>query len=202
MSTEFMLELYGYIGSALVVISLLMASVVKLRVFNTLGCIVSGSYALIIGSMPLCLMNGALILINAYYLTKMFRTKQEYDLIETGLDDGFVQYFIERYTEDIKKYFPEFDGGQQADTAYMVSCNGTPASLLLGSKNENGFLDIVLDYSTPAYRDCSIAKFLYPALGEKGISFLVTNEVQTESHAKYLEKMGFDNQNDIYVKKL
>ena len=66
MSTEFMLELYGYIGSVLVVVSLLMASVVKLRIFNTLGCIVSGSYALIIGSLPLCLMNGALIFINAY----------------------------------------------------------------------------------------------------------------------------------------
>lgn len=202
MSTEFMLELYGYIGSVLVVVSLLMASVVKLRIFNTLGCIVSGSYALIIGSLPLCLMNGALIFINAYHLIRMFRSKTEYELVESSLDDGFVTYFLERYAEDIKKFFPGFDGGKQADTAYMVCCNGTPASILLGSKNENGFLDILLDYSTPAYRDCSVANYLYPELGERGISFLVTGEVQTESHAKYLEKMGFDNQNDIYVKKL
>ena len=202
MSTEFMLELYGYIGSVLVVVSLLMASVVKLRIFNTMGCLVSGSYALIIGSLPLCLMNGALIFINGYYLIKMFKSKQEYDLIESDVEDGFVQYFLDRYEEDIKKFFPGFHRSQQAESAYVVCCNGTPASLLLGNKNENGFLDIVLDYSTPAYRDCSVAKYLYPALGEKGISFLVTSEVQTETHAKYLEKMGFENQNDIYVKKL
>jgi len=202
MSTEFMLELYGYIGSVMVVISLLMASVVKLRIFNTIGCVISGSYALIIGSLPLCLMNGALIFINGYYLIKMFKSKQEYDLIESDANDGFVQYFLERYDDDIKKYFPGFDGGQQADTAYMVCCNGTPASILLGNKGENGFLDIVLDYSTPAYRDCSVGKYLYPAIGETGISFLVTGEVQTETHAAYLEKMGFENQNDIYVKKL
>lgn len=202
MSTEFMLELYGYIGSVLVVVSLLMASVVKLRIFNTLGCIVSGSYAFIIGSLPLCLVNGALIIINGYYLIKMFKSKREYDLIESNMEDGFVKYFLERYDEDIRKFFPGFDHSKKADSAYMVCCNGTPASVLLANKGENGFLDIVLDYSTPAYRDCSVAKYLYPALGDRGIRFLVTGEVHTETHAKYLEKMGFENQNDIYVKKL
>ena len=202
MSTELMLELYGYIGSVMVVISLLMTSVVKLRVFNTIGCVISGSYALIIGSLPLGLMNGALIFINGYHLMKMFRSKQEYELIESDVNDGFVQYFLERYEDDIRNFFPGFCRNQEAEVAYMVCCDGTPASLLLGTKGENDFLDIVLDYSTPAYRDCSVAKYLYPALGEKGIRFLVTGEVQTETHAKYLEKMGFENQNDIYVKKL
>lgn len=202
MSTEFMLELYGYIGSVLVVVSLLMASVVKLRIFNTLGCIVSGSYALIIGSLPLCLMNGALIFINGYYLIKMFNSKQEYDLIEADVKDGFVQYFLERYAEDIKKFFPAFHGGEKSDSAYIVCCNGTPASILLGNKTENGILEVTLDYSTPAYRDCSVGKYLYPALATKGISVLSTSDVQTETHAAYLVKMGFENQNDVYVKKL
>lgn len=202
MSTELMLELYGYIGSVLVVVSLLMASVVKLRIFNTLGCIVSGSYALIIGSLPLCLMNGALIFINGYYLIKMFKSKQEYDLIEMDLEDGFAQYFLGRYNEDIKKFFPAFDGGSQVDTAFVVCCNGTPASILLGSRTENGILEVVLDYSTPAYRDCSVGKYLYPALAGKGISVISTSDVQTEAHAAYLTKMGFENQNDVYVKKI
>ena len=202
MSTEFMLEVYGYIGSVLVVVSLLMASVVKLRIFNTLGCIVSGSYALIIGSLPLCLMNGALIFINGYYLIKMFKSKQEYDLIETTVEDGFAQYFLERYAEDIKKFFPGFSGGKNTDSAFIVCCNGTPASILLGNRTENGILEVALDYSTPTYRDCSVGKYLYPALGSKGISVLSTNDVQTEAHAAYLTKMGFENQNDVYVKKI
>ena len=202
MSTELMIELYGYVGSVMVVVSLLMTSVVKLRIYNTIGCVLSGSYALIIGSLPLGLLNGILVFINGYHLVKMFKSKKEFDLIETTTEDGFVQYFLNRYVDDIKNFFPGFEIGQRAEAVYMVSCNGVPASVLLGNRAENGFLDIVLDYSTPAYRDCSVAKYLYPTLGEKGISFLVTSEVQTESHAKYLEKMGFENQNDIYVKKL
>ncbi len=204
MNTELLLELFGYLGSVVVVVSLLMASVVKLRVFNMIGSFISGTYALIIGSLPLCLMNGCLIIINIYNLIKLLRPKQqEYQLVETNVEDGLVQHLLDYYREDIKKFFPTFDkASKEADYAYVVCCNGMPASILLGSKTEEGFLDIAIDYSTPAYRDCSVAKYLYPALGKKGIRFLVTSEVHTETHAAYLTKMGFENQNDIYVKKI
>ena len=34
------IELIGYLGSALVVFSMLMTSIVKLRVVNTVGCVI------------------------------------------------------------------------------------------------------------------------------------------------------------------
>ena len=43
------IEIFGYIGSALVVVSMLMTSVVKLRVINTVGSLISGTYAFSIG---------------------------------------------------------------------------------------------------------------------------------------------------------
>ena len=46
MTTELLVELFGYLGSVLVVVSMLMASVVKLRVINTFGSVISGTYAL------------------------------------------------------------------------------------------------------------------------------------------------------------
>ena len=47
-----LLELFGYLGSLLVVVSLMMSSVVKLRVFNTIGSICSAAYALLSTPIP------------------------------------------------------------------------------------------------------------------------------------------------------
>ena len=74
MDTAMLIEIFGYIGSALVVISMLMSSIVKLRVINILGSIISGTYAIICGAFPLVLMNACLIVINVYNLYKLLKT--------------------------------------------------------------------------------------------------------------------------------
>ena len=43
-----MIEMVGYLGSALVVASMLMSSVIKLRVINTVGSGIFAAYALMI----------------------------------------------------------------------------------------------------------------------------------------------------------
>ncbi len=75
MNTEMLIELFGYLGSVMVVVSMLMSSVVKLRVINTIGSVISGTYALIIGSFPLALMNICLVVINLYNLRKLRKTE-------------------------------------------------------------------------------------------------------------------------------
>ena len=45
MSTALMIEIFGYIGCIFVIISMLMTSVVKLRVINTVGSSISAVYA-------------------------------------------------------------------------------------------------------------------------------------------------------------
>ena len=42
MDAKMLLEIWGYIGSILVVVSMLMSSIVKLRVINTIGSVISG----------------------------------------------------------------------------------------------------------------------------------------------------------------
>ena len=66
-----MIELIGYLGSALVVVSMLMSSVVKLRVINTIGSGIFAAYALMIHSYPTALMNICLVGINIYNLLKL-----------------------------------------------------------------------------------------------------------------------------------
>ena len=202
MDWNIILEVYGYLGSFLVVVSMLMASVVKLRIINMIGSVISGSYALIIGSFPLALMNICLIIINGYNLYKLLRSDRQFDLVEGTEKDVFLAYFLERNREDIARYFPEFSiSDVDFDVAYLVCCGGDPAGVLLGKLDGDGNLDMKLDYSVPAYRDCSVGKYLYTRLGERGVRSL-RYAGGSEAHTAYLTGMGFAEKNGVYYKKL
>jgi len=75
MDKEFILNLIGYVGSALVLMSFLMASVLKLRLINIAGSVASVIYSLLIHAYPTVVMNGALILINLYFIMKILKQK-------------------------------------------------------------------------------------------------------------------------------
>lgn len=202
MDKAMLIEIFGYVGSILVVVSMLMSSIVKLRVINTVGSIISGVYAVIVGAVPLALMNTCLIIINVYNLFKLLKTKQVYELVSGNTDDAVVNYFLNRYEDDIKTYFPGFDKKSMAGKqAYVVCCDGNFAGVLLG-ESKNGNLDILVDYSTPAYRDCSVGTYLYAELKSKGIKKLTFEQKFSQVHFDYLNKMGFMKENNSYVKKL
>ena len=162
MESAVLLEVFGYIGSALVVCSMLMSSVVKLRLINMSGSIISGTYAVLCGALPLFVMNAALIVINAYNLYKLVKNKQVYDLVDSTVNDASVGYFLDRYKRDIRIYFPDFEVNQSdLDRVYIIYCEATLAGILLGKYKGEGIVDVMIDYTTPVYRDCSAAAFLY-----------------------------------------
>lgn len=203
MEMSMIIELVGYLGSILVVVSMLMSSVIKLRVINTIGSGVFAAYALIIHSYPTALMNFCLVAINVYNLIKLNKKDQSYDMIEAENNDRLLEYILDYYRNDIVKYFPGFtENSALPNRAYIVFCNGNPAGVLLGKENQQGVIDVALDYSVPAYRDCSVGAYLYSKLPAKGIHTLMYSEKGSESHRTYLIKMGFVKDNGVFVKKL
>ena len=107
MTTEMIIELVGYLGSLIVLVSFLMSSVVRLRIVNAVGGLIFAIYAIIIHSYPTALMNFCLIGINIYYLIRLTRSTRHYSLLEGNLLDAYLQYFLQYYREDIRVYFPE-----------------------------------------------------------------------------------------------
>ena len=200
MSTALMIEIFGYIGCIFVIISMLMTSVVKLRVINTVGSSISAVYAMIGHSYPLAVVNASLVVINIYNLIKLSKADgNHYDMIRGNKEDSYLTYFIKHYKEDMKKYFLENTLElSAADTIYTVCCEGVPAGVLAGKK-EGDALEISFDYTTPTFRDCSAGRFLYAKLAEDGYKKFICKEV-TEGHKSYLEKMGFVKENGVYVK--
>lgn len=196
-----LVEMFGYVGSALVVISMLMSSVIKLRVINAIGSIISGTYAIICGALPLFLMNAALIIINGFNLYKLLKTEKNYHLVDCAVDDAGVGYFVEYFKEDIQTYFPCFQmNTSELDQAYMIYCESAPAGILLGKQKGKGIIDVALEYTTPVYRDCSVAKHLYSELPSRGVKTLVFSQKVSHMHKEFMIKMGFVKENNMFVK--
>lgn len=142
------------------------------------------------------------MIINIYYLVRLKKDNRHFDLIDGKKDDAFLNYMLEYYKDDIRTYFPGAAvEAVNADAAYIVCCDAVPAGLLLGEIKSEGTLEIILDYSTPTYRDCSVGKYLYSVTACAGIHKLVFAE-RAGKHEVYLQKMGFVKENNVYVKEL
>lgn len=201
MDTQMIIELVGYLGSFLVLVSFLMTSVYKLRIVNTIGSVIFMTYALIIKSYPTAIMNFCLVLINLHFLYKMSHTEKEFELVEVNSNDSYLNYILNRYREDIEKCFPNtsFDL-TDVNKCFVVSNNGNPVGITLG-KEENNIFDLQIDYSTPEYRDFSIGKFMIEKLKEKGFKKLIYRG-PIENHKEYLNKLDYKKENDYYSKNL
>ena len=68
-------EIIGYFASVLVAASLMMRSVLKLRVINLLGAAVFTLYGLMIGAYPVAAMNLFIVFIDLYYLRETIKSK-------------------------------------------------------------------------------------------------------------------------------
>ena len=203
MTKEMWFEVIGYAGSLLVLVSMLMTSVVKLRVINLIGSAVFTVYALLIHSYPTALMNACLVGINVYHLIRQSRaTSKSYDLHQVLAGEGFTDWFLGKYKEDIQKCFPGLDTDPLRDAeGFVVFFDDQAAGVLLGKRAGSDF-EILLDYTTPAFRDCSAGAFLYSKLASYGITRL-SCALDTPEHRKYMEKIGFTPAGDgTFVKEV
>lgn len=204
-----MLEILGYVASALILISLIMNSIIKLRWINLLGATIFAVYGFLIGSIPVGVMNTAIVIVNTYYLYKIYTSKEYFRKIEIRLDSEYVLNFLDFYKKDINKYFEDFDykklNGEEV--SFFVLRDLVPAGFFIAKKYNESSLFIELDYVIPKYRDFKIGKYIFDLNREYFLKKKI-NKIYSCStndlHDKYLEKMGFirtkENNKDLLVR--
>ena len=200
MTLQTIVEAVGYFGSLLIIISMLMTSVVKLRIINSIGSAVFAGYALCIHSYPTAAMQFCLIIINCMGLYRLLRTKNVYSVVKLEPGEAFLSYFLHTYGEDIVRYFPGIPAAGQYDCAYLVCCGYSHAGVLLGTM-EGDSLTVKIDYTISRYRDTSVGTFLYAWLSAAGVRRLIA-ETSCPAHVAYLKKMGFVQQEGKFIKQL
>ncbi len=189
------IEMIGYIGSGLVLVSMLMRSVVRLRVINMIGSVIFAIYALLIRSYPTALMNGALVVINIWHLLHMSQPARHFSVYEDRPDSAWVSWLLRHYREDIARHFPDFSMEALAARpakVFVVLQDSEAAGLFIGLPRDDA-LEVLLDYATPTYRDCSVGEALFPELARRGVRSVVWSAVP-ESLTPYVRRMGFELQ--------
>jgi hypothetical protein len=197
----------GYLGSSIVLISLLMGSIKKLRWINLVGAVIFAVYGFLIPSLPTGIMNVGIALIDIYYLIKIYQSKDYFRVQEVEQGNGYLGKFIEFYKEDIEKYLNlDEKEVENASVKFYVLRNMTPASIFVAKKQGDDTLNILLDYAIPQYRDLKIGKFVYEQQTQYfkslGVNTLLV-ETNIKEHIQYVKKMGFvETSPGIYEKSI
>ncbi len=181
------LEIFGYIGTALVIISMMMSSVPYLRIFNISGSIISMTYSFLCAAYPVAVMNLALIFINVFHLVRHFISKRTVDFIRTEADNPLLMIFLDRYGSDIKKLFPD---AEIQDEIYMVTDSLSIVGVIF-AKRENDTVHIRVSYTTHGYRSRYIWEHLFPALNKDGIRCVTVESAQNRKQDRHLRRLGF-----------
>ncbi len=189
------IDFLGYGASLIILISLLMNSVKRLRWINLFGALLFAFYGFVLNAIPVGLMNSGIVLINVYYLFHMYTKKDFFNLMTTK-DATYFNHFIQAYEKDIAK-FMEVDA-HLADEAYLkifILRNTVPAGVVVAKPKNETTLEIMIDYVTPTYRDFKMGQFLYTNqkqyFQDLGYQKLISKP-GSSTHQEYLKKMGFD----------
>ncbi|EAR08926.1 hypothetical protein [Reinekea blandensis] len=84
------IELYGYFGSSLIAVSLMMSNIIPLRWINLVGAGMFASYGVIIQAWPVAALNGFIVLIDIYHLIKIYRQSVDEHVTRLPVDSPYV----------------------------------------------------------------------------------------------------------------
>lgn len=187
-----LIEIIGYIGSVLVAISLMMSSIVKLRIINFIGALFFTIYGLIIGAYPVAFVNGFIALVDIYYLIDIFTTREYFRVLEVKHDSEYLSYFLKFHEKDIKKFIPtfSFEPGEQWIVLFVLR-NSIPAGLVCAEYHDKDHLFLNLDFAIPGYRDFKVGRYVFPKIFEKQKVKKIYSDPGNKKHEQYLQRMGF-----------
>lgn len=173
------LELVGWAGSALLVISLLQARVLRFRVLNLAACLVLIAYNGFVGVWPMFGMNIVLSVINVWFIVQLLRTRHDeatYSVIEVSATDGYLQHFLGVHGDDIAKHHPSSPAVEADDLAYQV-LKGDETVGVVVIRRDGDVARVVIDYVTPRFRDFEPGEFVWrttEGLRQRGFRRVVT----------------------------
>ena len=192
------LEWFGYAASLVILISLMMSSIVKLRWINLVGAIMFSTFGFMIGSVPTGGLNAGIALIDIFYLVLLYRGKDAVAIVRADPSSEIFRYFWRVNRHEIAKYFGEIEIQPQDDVFFYLRNNNT-AGVLVGERLDGATFLIKVDFVTPKYRDFRIGQYVITEanLRERlpGTRALVS-EPGNEEHRAYLRRLGFSQRDD------
>ena len=192
-----LIEIIGYIGSALVILSLMQKSILRLRMIGFVASSIFLIYSVAIEAYPIAVVNVVAASIHLYYLRKLLRRKHEvFTILRMRPESRYLAYFLDFYEDDIaQRYQPDFVYEPTDDTlAVFLLRDMVPAGLMIAKAHGDSSFEILLDYVIPQYRDFKLANWLYSkdsGIFDEARCRCAWTRVTTPDQEEYFSKVGF-----------
>ncbi|MEN8145006.1 MAG: hypothetical protein ABFS14_08665 [Gemmatimonadota bacterium] len=185
--------LIGYLGSALVVCSLAMRSILRLRIIGLAGAVTFTAYGYLIGAWPVVLTNVVIVVIHLHFLREIVTAEEYFKILEVRPDSRYIDYFLHHYGPEIEATWPDFsyEASGQRLTLFILR-DLVPAGLFIAEIEDETTLRLCLDFAIPGYRDFKIGRYLYSrgALRDRGFRTVVAG-AGPDRTTQYLRRVGF-----------
>jgi hypothetical protein len=196
MDSRAWLEIVGYAASGLIAISLMMSSLLRLRLINLVGAAGFATYGLLIQAYPVAVLNSVIVFVNLYHLRRLLRAKEFYQLLQVRPDSDFLRHFLKTYRAEIQRILPDFDyqpTEKQLTLFILREC--TPVGVLIAEHKSPETLRVVLDFVIPRYRNLHVGRFLFieqaQFFRDLGVKEIVV-QPRTKQFGAYLVEVGFE----------
>jgi hypothetical protein len=197
------LDILGWGGSALLVFSLLQASVLRLRTLNLVACVILLVFNAMIGVWPMVGMNAVLAAINVWFIVKLLRERHDdaaFTVVEVGPADEYLRHVLRVHGADILRFQPDlvWDPSSERGHAFVVLKDDETVGVVL-VEADGTVARVQLDYVTPRYRDFSPGEFVWRRSGllrEHGFARVVTPPGMV---APYYDRLGFHREGESYA---
>jgi hypothetical protein len=196
MDSKMVLEIVGYVASVLVAISLMMSSILRLRLINLVGSAAFTVYGVLIHAYPVAVVNLIIVFINLYYLRQMLGSREYFKLLRVRPDAEYLRYFLDFHRDEIHRFLPRFaHTPADGQVTFFVLRDMVPAGLFIGERQPDGGLRVLLDFVIPQYRDFKTGRYLFrdqaDFFRELGVTE-IRSEPGSDAHSDYLRRMGFE----------
>lgn len=195
------LDAIGWLGSALLVYSVMQARVLRFRVLNLAACVVLTGYNAALEIWPMVAMNIALLLINLWHIRTLLATRHDtdsYAVLEVGCQDAYLLHVLQIHANDIAKFQPDLaplSNAGPTTRAFIVQRGDETVGVVLVRIDGNQAV-VLLDYVTPRYRDFSPGEFVWRhsnVLADAGITSVITSPTMVGA---YYARLGFSPRAD------
>jgi hypothetical protein len=195
------LDVIGWLGSALLIYSVMQARVLRFRVLNLAACLVLAGFNAALEIWPMVAMNIALCLINVWHIRALVATRHDeatYEVLEVSPRDEYLRHVLRVHEADILKFQPDlvWDGAAEGAVAFLVQRGDETVGVVLVRDAGDGVAQVLLDYVTPRFRDFSPGEFVWrrdPALRQHGFRKVVTPPHMVGA---YYDRLGFTRRGD------
>jgi hypothetical protein len=202
-------EVLGWVGSALLVYSVLQTRILRLRLFNGVASALLVIFNAAIAVWPMVALNVTLTAINVFYIVRLLRGRHDsrtFEVVEISPNEAYLKHLLHDFDADIQYFNPGFssDDAAKSDLGFLILTRAETVGLVMARNAGDGSAQVDLDYVVPRYQGFTLGEFVYRPggpLAARGYRRVIAPP-RMQNAGDYLTDVGFRRQGDAMVRDL